>query len=117
MEALALGTPVIYFNPHGEQVKKFKDPLGAYEVAETPEQLRQAIRKVQEKVSSGFDFLAAAKEFLQLHVNVEVDLSTNLLTVRQRTVGLVQRLTDNARLHSAELHHQWLLKYTELEDA
>ena len=117
LEALAVGTPVIYFNPHGEQVEKFKDPLGAYEVAETPEQLRLAIRQVQEKIASRFDFYAAAKQFLQLHASVDTSCSTNLLSVRQKTVGLVQRLTDDARSHSAELHHQWLLKDIEMENA
>ena len=63
LEALALGTPVIYFNPHGEQVKKFKDPLCAYEVAETPEQLRQAIRKFRKKFLLVLTFLPQQKNF------------------------------------------------------
>ena len=44
LEALAVGVPVIYFNPHGERVDKFKDPRGAYLIASTRHQLRIALQ-------------------------------------------------------------------------
>lgn len=43
LEALALGKPVVYFNPHQEQVKLYKEPLGAFSIATSQEELQKAI--------------------------------------------------------------------------
>ena len=42
LEALASGKPAIYFNPHQEKVDKFKEPLGAFDVATNEEELINA---------------------------------------------------------------------------
>ena len=43
LEALAMGVPVVYFNPHGEKVDKFAEPMGAYEVVTEAGDLARAI--------------------------------------------------------------------------
>ncbi|MDR2055865.1 MAG: glycosyltransferase [Desulfovibrio sp.] len=71
LEALALGKPVIYHNPHGEKYPKFQqDPLGAFQVARSTEELAQAIRNVLTDVAAGVDFRARARNFLHLHANL-----------------------------------------------
>lgn len=42
-EALALGKPVVYFNPHGEQSRTFNEPEGAFSVARNDAELKEAI--------------------------------------------------------------------------
>ncbi|MGY3894005.1 hypothetical protein [Aeromonas enterica] len=44
LESLASGKPVVYFNPHGEMVKIYKEPRGAFQVATTQSQLMTALR-------------------------------------------------------------------------
>lgn len=44
LESLASGKPVVYFNPHGERVKIYKEPRGAFQVATTLSQLVSALR-------------------------------------------------------------------------
>jgi hypothetical protein len=44
LEAMARGVPFIYHNPHGETVKTFADPMGAYDVSTTAEELTAALQ-------------------------------------------------------------------------
>ena len=46
LEAMALDTPVIYHNPHGERIDKFLNPDGAYPVTHDEESLADAISQV-----------------------------------------------------------------------
>jgi FkbM family methyltransferase len=73
LEALASGKPVIYFNPHGERVEKFGDPLGAYEVATTAEELAEALGRVRVDIDNGIDFRARAQTFLAEHAALGLD--------------------------------------------
>ena len=43
-EAMARGVPVIYHNPHGEQVPDFQDPRGAFVKTASRVELRDAVR-------------------------------------------------------------------------
>lgn len=43
-EGMARGCSVIYYNPHGEQVPTFKEPKGAFDVAEDVDTLTELIR-------------------------------------------------------------------------
>jgi hypothetical protein len=43
LESLALGKPVVYFNPHGEKVGLYKEPLGAFSVANNVAELVKMI--------------------------------------------------------------------------
>ncbi|MEM9084371.1 MAG: FkbM family methyltransferase [Pseudomonadota bacterium] len=67
LEALASGKPAIYFNPHHEKVEKFKEPLGAFDIATTAEELAHALRRALKEVDEGVDFRARATEFLKVH--------------------------------------------------
>jgi FkbM family methyltransferase len=67
LEALASGKPVIYFNPHGEKVEKFKSPLGAYQIATNEEELVHALQNVARDIESGVDFRERALPFLEWH--------------------------------------------------
>lgn len=46
LEAMALDTPVIYFNPHGERVDKFQGDHGAFPIARTGDELEEALEYV-----------------------------------------------------------------------
>ncbi len=73
LEALASGKPAIYFNPHGEKVDKFKEPLGAFDVASTEEELVAALHKVCADIAAGVDFRERALPFLKHHTNYVPD--------------------------------------------
>jgi glycosyltransferase involved in cell wall biosynthesis len=71
LEALAMGKPVIYHNPHGEKYPKFQhDPLGAFPVTRSTEELVRAIRTVLADVEAGVDFRERGKAYLQRHANL-----------------------------------------------
>lgn len=74
IEALALGKPCVYHNPHEEQVVKFQDPLGAYSISFDSDSLAKAISIELEKVKNQ-PVHEYAKKFMDLHVNMcdEVD--------------------------------------------
>lgn len=77
LEALAVGCPVIYFNPHGEQVDKFKTPIGAYLVIESKKELIEELRVLPEKATG---YLANADQFLDLHAGYSKDDSSEKLS-------------------------------------
>jgi len=67
LEALASGKPVVYFNPHGEKVDKFTEPMGAFEVARNASELAEAIKSTLRDISGGVDFRQRAAKFLEFH--------------------------------------------------
>jgi hypothetical protein len=44
LESLTMGKPVVYFNPHNEKVSLYKEPLGAFSLAETVKELIDKLR-------------------------------------------------------------------------
>lgn len=64
IEALALGKPVVYHNPHHEKVIKFQDPMGAYSLSDSSETLAKAI---QYELSLEVDYRQRANAFLEHH--------------------------------------------------
>lgn len=64
LEGLAMGKPVVYFNPHGERVDKFKQPNGAFAIARSADELAAALR---DAVDDPQRFLAHADDYLELH--------------------------------------------------
>lgn len=72
LEALASGKPAIYFNPHGERVDKFIDPLGAFEVATTVDELADALSRVVEDIAANVDFRKRGRKFLQEHTSFKL---------------------------------------------
>ena len=73
IEALASGKPAIYFNPHGEKVEKFTEPLGAFPIATNAEELADAIRSILIDVHAGVDFRVRAAAFLKRHAAYRFD--------------------------------------------
>lgn len=43
IEAIAMNRPPIYFNPHNEKVDKFKNPMGAFYIANNRDELKKAL--------------------------------------------------------------------------
>lgn len=65
LEALALGVPVVYFNPHGERIDKFKAPEGAYRVTDS----RDALEAILSNRHYFWDEVTA-QSFLRLHAGL-----------------------------------------------
>lgn len=100
LEALASGKPAIYFNPHGEKVEKFKDPLGAFDVANTPEELEAALHKVEADIADGVDFRKRACSFLSEHTNFQVRGKT----VSEQFADAVIDVLNKAGEEPAKMH-------------
>lgn len=91
IEALALGTPCVYHNPHNEKVLKFQNPLGAYSLSYSSTSLATAINQ-EIKKSSQFPVRNYAREFLMYHANIHdpidpsvriADVISNLVEARK----------------------------------
>lgn len=67
LESLVLGKPVVYFNPHQEKVKLYKEPLGAFSVAYSQRDLVLMLRK---ELSQKENTRLRAKEFLDNKCNI-----------------------------------------------
>jgi glycosyltransferase involved in cell wall biosynthesis len=93
LEALASGKPVIYHNPHGERMDKFlSDPMGAYQVTSSAEELAEALADVRREVAKGVDFRAKGKDFLQWHTG----LFTGVDCARE-SAGAIRLIVDEKR--------------------
>jgi len=72
-ESMARGTPFVYYNPHGEKVLAFQDPAGAYESADDPASLVEAILQA---VVSGPTSRDRAENFFRDQVDIDPDRSS-----------------------------------------
>lgn len=71
LEALAMGKPVVYHNPHNERFDKFmSDPMGAYDITRTVKELSDSICRILKEIEIGVDFRSQSKAFLQYHANI-----------------------------------------------
>ena len=75
LEALAMNRPTIYFNPHREKVDKFKEPMGAYNIASSRQELVEELQSLQSNTPR---YLENADEFLDFHSGKKED-DTSLL--------------------------------------
>lgn len=66
LESLARGKIVVYFNPHGEKVDKFKEPMGAYHYIESKDELVEMLCNI-DKIEFNHE---AALRFLAIHSNI-----------------------------------------------
>ncbi len=64
LESMVIGCPVVYYNGHGEKVDKFHESLGDYLIADSPGELKRALRSAveEEAVPSG--------AYLKLHCDI-----------------------------------------------
>jgi len=73
LESLAIGIPVIYFNPHKELVDKFKDPKGAFLYIECNKQLESTLS------GANFNFNAETVDrFLNFHTTLHQSENFNV---------------------------------------
>jgi glycosyltransferase involved in cell wall biosynthesis len=112
LEALAMGKPAVYYNPHGELVDKFKEPHGAFPIAETVGELSEAIRRC---VDAPQQYLAHADDYLELHVGVSRRSTTSAADLTAEAVLDIYRQADippeerRARLRYLLIHRDELL--------
>lgn len=102
LEAMALDTPVVYFNPHGERVEKFQGDHGAFPVARTAEELKSALRDV---INTPREVIAERqKRFFDQHVSIVDDRS-----VSQRVADVIEHraLDPNARVSQETPTSPW----------
>lgn len=69
LEAMALGTPVVYFNPHHERVDKFQGNHHSFPIATDEGELLRALRDTLSRPISEIQELQ--KPFLAKHVSIE----------------------------------------------
>jgi hypothetical protein len=67
LEAMARGVPFVYHNPHGEQAGTFADPMGAFEVSRSADELAQALGSLD----IGADARSRVEGFFAHHVSVD----------------------------------------------
>ncbi len=84
LEALNLGKPVIYFNPHGEKVDKFDNPMGAFQIARNANELINCLNIVRDKISAGADFRSESENFLKFHLTGKNQLPEHLIYSEKR---------------------------------
>ncbi|GEM_PF-1292588 len=83
LESLALGTPSVYFNPHGEKVDKFHSPEGAFAVANS---VRTLVAGLESSVAQPERYLQYAESYLEEHCG------TNRAHIGEATVRTGQAL-------------------------
>jgi hypothetical protein len=70
LESLVLGKPVVYFNPHNEKVKLYKEPLGAFSLAYSQAELASLVSfELSRKISTRI----RAKQFLDNKCNISCE--------------------------------------------
>ncbi|WP_297431525.1 glycosyltransferase family 2 protein [Sulfurimonas sp.] len=79
IEALAMGKPCIYHNPHGEKVMKYQEPMGAYSLSFDSNSLADAI---DYELSLAVDYRKRAEKFLDYHCNVNSKESSAFLAAK-----------------------------------
>ncbi len=66
-EAMARGVPFIYHNPHGEEVRTFTEPMGAFETSRSRDELAHAVRALD----NGGYTRSRTESFFAHHVSID----------------------------------------------
>ena len=82
-EAMARGVPFVYHNPHGESVRTFSDPLGAFEITDDASSLGSALRSTP---VPGHPTREKTRDFMERLVDMGDHRS------EQRAAAVVERL-------------------------
>jgi len=82
IEALAMGKPAIYHNPHGEKVIKFQEPMEAYSLSFDSDSLAEAIKYELSLKDLGVDYRKRANKFLDFHANINAKETPVKLSVK-----------------------------------
>jgi len=78
-ESLALGKPVVYHNPHGEKVKLYKNPKGAFSISTDESSL---IKMIKYELSNCKDIRGRAVEFLDDQFNIKEEIKPAILAAK-----------------------------------
>ena len=89
LEALARRKPVVYFNPHGEKVDKFQNPMGAYWVCNDVSSLDNVLSRNPSEWWLGDD---EARLFLDVHCAISEPNMAEVIAD-----GLAERLSETSR--------------------
>lgn len=88
LEALAFDKPVIYFNPHNEQVDKFKSPNGAFRIANNETELATALQASLKQKPNRADVIA----YLNFHCNAsDQNIPLNITNILSEYLSKKQR--------------------------
>lgn len=85
LECLAIGCPVIYFNPHGEKVDKFRDAMAAYVHTDSPTELEHLLQS-----RSFFWDRQKSEECLSLHCGLKTAGTRPGETIARILTGVVR---------------------------
>ncbi len=88
LEAMACGVPFIYHNPHGEKVGTFADPMGAFQMTSSGDELADALRALD----PGMDHRLRAEEFFKHYVSMNP-----ASTSEQRSAEALMRIVGSHR--------------------
>lgn len=86
LEAMALGKPVIYHNPHGERAATFAEPLGAYPITTG---LSGLTRELAVSLERSWPRREQTNGFFQLHVSIDPKMPA-----AERIAGRVAEIVD-----------------------
>ena len=96
IEAIAMDRPVIYYNPHNEKIDKFKDPMGAYYIANNKSELKFFIKET-------FNNLSKLKKnwpnFLKHHAGVTQNKKDSA------TIKVVNAINESILTHKMPSQH------------
>lgn len=118
LEALAMGTPVVYHNPHDEPALAYQDPMGAFRISRTAEELAEAINAELKFIKHGGDVRERARDFLQYHTNIFDEYSPE-----ERIAGGIERVLSGKTTITLPIseesikHSDTLLKLWDVEKA
>lgn len=95
LESLAMGIPVIYFNPHREKVDKFTSPNGAYQISYNQQDLELILLN-----RNFFWDETTAKSFLELHAGLNENFFN---TSDSKTLYIIHEILKNTKTPLAPL--------------
>jgi len=95
IEAMVIGKPVVYHNPHGELMDTFQEPMKAFETTANVEELKKAINK---NLKFKGDFRNKFSAFLNHHVHVEDGKSAAEITASR-----LHQLMDHEKRRNFDL--------------
>lgn len=87
-EAIAIGTPFVYFRPEAEVVGTFDEPLGAYEIVHSAIELTEALPRAVEKLGN---FRELAEDFFRRQIDIGEKPSI------ARTVDVILSVVNDAK--------------------
>lgn len=108
LEALAMGRPVIYFNPHGERIDKYKEPMGAYLIANSRHELQDAIHETMNNLPT---FQKNWEAFLEKHGAYEND---NPYAGANKVADIIVNILKTATFPDRKKRHKFGKKLSQL---